>query len=159
MFLLILKRTVIIPASKARQHRWNRRLTNAFHPLQAYISSMFNCVWQSITNSMSYMNIIEDHWNKHQIMLLPFDMFKFSRLLKVNMHTHISHITLKAGISHLISSKLIVMKLLFCQNFSVRVTELHNSIVVWKTSTKRIHSIVIYQLTGNACRNQMPSWK
>lgn len=40
---------------------------------------MFNSVYDSLTiiNAIPHMNVLKDHWNKHQNMVFQFDLVKF----------------------------------------------------------------------------------
>lgn len=121
---------------------------------------MFNSVYDSLTiiSSTPYMIILKDHWNKHQNTLFQFNLVKFLYLLNLVGTCIFYTFQWKPDISHLISSKPTVIKWVYCQNFSVTEWLNCNTMKVWKTSTKRIYS-VISQLTGNAYTNQMASCK
>lgn len=84
------------------------------------LTSMFNSVYDSLTmrNAVPYLNVLKDHWNKHQNRLFQFDLGKFPYLLNSVGSCIFYMFQWKPDIFHLISSKPTVMKWVFCQKFS-----------------------------------------
>lgn len=111
---------------------------------QIILTSVFRSVYDSlaIRNAVPYMNVLKDHWNKHQNRLFHFDLGKFPYLVNSVGSCIFYMFQWKPDIFHLISSKPTVMKWVFCQNFSVTGCLNCNAIEVWKITTKRIFLVI-----------------